>query len=162
MNNTFLFLAKRYQIIEPLIITRTRSCPSVYCDASKRKININGRILDGVNSPIFNPLEEWIKNYSKLRPRRLTVNISFEYFSTACVSGLLNFFHQLKYIYKNREKQLTINWYYEIGDEEMMEYGKNFEEILKISFNVIRVPEFSKTNSYFLRNLMHYLKSKFR
>lgn len=138
---SFFFPVERSQIIEPLIIVRTPRCPSVFCDARKRKIDIKGRILDGVSSPFFNPLEDWIKNYTKTKPSRLTVNITLEYFSTDCVCGLLNLFHQLKYAYRNNKKRLIINWYYEDDDEDMLEYGKNFEEIIKVPFNVIRFRE---------------------
>jgi len=37
--------------------------------------------------------------------------------------------------------QVTINWYYDEDDEDMLESGENYQEIINIPFNMQVLPQ---------------------
>jgi hypothetical protein len=52
----------------------------------------------------------------------------------------LDVFKKLEAIHKNGNK-ITINWYYEQDDEDMLEAGEDYQAIISVPFKMIQVEE---------------------
>jgi hypothetical protein len=65
------------------------------------------------------------------------MDIELEYFNSGSSKALLHILRALTEIVKKGNK-LTINWYYEEGDDDIMERGEYYESILEIKFNFIQ------------------------
>ena len=65
------------------------------------------------------------------------MNIQLEYFNTSSSKCILDLFKKLEAI----NKAITIHWYYEVDDEDMLEAGEDYEAIINIPFKMIEVDE---------------------
>jgi hypothetical protein len=113
-----------------LILQRTDSLPEV-CFMSTGELKITGRALPEDAIRFFQPLFEWISGFTG---ENVNVEINLDYFNTSVSKQLLDLF---KMIEKNPQiKTAHIKWMYEEGDEEMLESGEIYQELLP-GFNFI-------------------------
>ena len=68
-----------------------------------------------------------------------TINIRLDYLnssSTSCLLGILRDYEKL-----NKTITTIVNWQYESEDEDILNIGLNFSEIIDLKFNMIVVDE---------------------
>jgi hypothetical protein len=113
-----------------LILEKTDSLPAV-CFMSTGDLKITGRALPEDAVRFFQPLFEWINGFTG---ENVNAEINLDYFNTSVSKQLLDLF---KMIDKNPNvKSVNIKWMYEEGDEEMLESGEIYHELLP-GFNFI-------------------------
>ena len=64
------------------------------------------------------------------------VDMELEYMNSGSSKSILQILREFINI-SNEDHTVIINWYYEIGDDDMHEKGEYFETILKHPFNFI-------------------------
>jgi len=113
-----------------LIIQKTDSLPAIQFMTSG-ELKITGRALPEDAVRFFLPLFEWIKEYTG---ETVNLEINLDYFNTSVSKQLLDLF---KFIERNPHvKSINVKWMYEEGDEEMLESGEIYHELLP-NFNFI-------------------------
>lgn len=100
-------------------------------------IEIKGRSIPENSLKFYEELIDWIEDYSKDAKDNTQVNIQLEYFNTSSSKCLLDLFKKMEHVSKN----VTINWFYEEDDEDMLEAGEDYEAIINIPFKMIEVDE---------------------
>lgn len=121
--------------MENLLIKATSKTPEVEF-LFNGKIKIKGRSIPEDASIFFDKLQSWVFQYC-LNPQNDTeVSIELEYMNSASAKSLLQMLSELTEVAK-RGKNIHVNWYYESGDDDMIERGEYFEKILKFKFNYI-------------------------
>jgi hypothetical protein len=107
-----------------LEIPATCSTPAVIFDG-KDKLLIEGRSFPEDVDDFYRPLIEWTAN---LEINSLLIDINLEYINSASSKLLL---HILKLLDANQHiAELSVNWRYEEGDEDVLESGQIYEELL--------------------------------
>ena len=107
-----------------LIIQGTESLPFVSF-STNGELKITGRALPEDAAKFFAPLHAWIADFSA---DEVQLEINLDYFNTSVSKQLLDFF---KTIEKNpANKSIQLKWMYEDGDEEMLESGELYKELL--------------------------------
>ena len=120
--------------MKDLIIEESRLRPKVYFNAARGLLNIEGRSLLEYAEELFDPINKWFEEYS-LDPYKETVlNIALEYFNSSTAKALIRFLALVKKVEKRTN--LIVNFYYD--DENVLEYGKDFSEIVDLKFNFIQ------------------------
>jgi uncharacterized Fe-S radical SAM superfamily protein PflX len=110
--------------METIIIEATHSTPAVNFNCDGR-LMIEGRSLPEDVNRFYKPLIEWI---AKLVSESVKLDINLEYLNSASSKKLLEL---LKILDANSKiKSFIINWHYEAGDDDALETGQIFEEIL--------------------------------
>ena len=110
--------------MQDLFIERTDTLPSIELKTDG-KIKLEGRALPENAHQFFEPLIAWAKEYSN---EDIQIDINLEYFNTSVSKQLLDF---LKVFEDNpANKRITIVWHYEEGDDEMLESGEIYEDLL--------------------------------
>jgi hypothetical protein len=96
---------------------------------------IRGRSIHENPSKFFEPIIKWVDLYLRT-PRPTTVfDIELEYFNSGSSRYILDI---LRALMKNKaNNKLIVNWYYENGDEDLLERGQYYESILNAKFNFI-------------------------
>jgi hypothetical protein len=89
------------------------------------KMLIKGRSLPENAVKFYKPLMDWA---NALQVDALTIDINLEYLNSASSRKLLDLLKILDA--NNYIKELTINWYYEVDDEDALEHGQIYEEFL--------------------------------
>ena len=96
---------------------------------------ISGRCIPENAIIFFESLFSYIVEYSK-SPFPLTeVILLLEYSNSSTNRSLMTIFTLMEKIYENGNN-VRINWYYEPGDEFMLDLGNDFKSIIRIPFIV--------------------------
>jgi len=112
--------------------------PKVNFDPDHGLIELSGRSTPENTETVYRPLIDWMEEYVKAPKESTTVNIRFEYFNSSSAKYLIRLLEFLNRLDESGKK-FAINWFYE--DEELLEYGEDFEDVLELHFNYINVEE---------------------
>jgi hypothetical protein len=122
--------------MENLFIEGSESLPTVEFNTNGL-LKLTGRALPENAHNFFNPLITWVKEFSI---DDLKIEINLEYFNTAVSKQLYDL---LKSVESNtRFKKISLKWFYEDGDDEILEAGEIYEDLLpRIKFTYQRFAE---------------------
>lgn len=107
-----------------MVIEATNTTPAVYYGEDK-KLVIKGRSIIEDVMKFYQPLIDWA---GMLAVDKLTVEIDIDFMNSASSKKLLNLLKVLDA--NNKIKKLNIHWRYEEDDEDALEQGQIFEELL--------------------------------
>ncbi len=142
--------------MENIFIEPTRTTPLINFDPDKSLLEIKGRSSPENSIKFYQKTLENLDEYSISGESGFTANIAFEYFNTSSSKCLFDIFKWLSKI-KNSGKKVTINWYYEEGDDDMMETGEDYSDLLDLNFNFFEMEEddlwFQNVDEYKQRSL---------
>jgi hypothetical protein len=114
--------------MDQLFIQATKATPRVEFLPSG-ELSIDGRSLPEDPHGFYNPLINWIK-ISTLE--NINLEIRFEYMNTSSYKQIFTLLNCIKdNIYA---KNVKIQWYYEEGDDDGYETGKEFESLIRLPF----------------------------
>ncbi|MBI5218902.1 MAG: DUF1987 domain-containing protein [Bacteroidia bacterium] len=126
--------------MEPLSIEGTLRTPTVKFNYLAGKIEIKGRSIMDNAIGFYKPLYTWLEKYQANPQKHTEVNFQLEYFNTASSKCLVDIFKSLMAIYSARN-QVVINWYYTEDDDDMADVGEDFQAIVNIPFNIIKIQD---------------------
>lgn len=110
---------------DDLVISSSKLLPSVEFHTTG-SLMIEGKLVPDHVSEFFHPLKEWL---DKLVCKEVVFDINIEYISNNASVQLLQLLKMLND--SDYVESITINWHYEIEDEEHYEKGMIFSEKLK-------------------------------
>jgi len=119
--------------MENLLIKGTSRTPEVDFNINGN-IRIRGRSIPEDAGLFYNHLYSWIFRYCMNPLPETIVNLELEYMNSGSAKSILQILRELSSITHNESQKLSINWYYEMGDEDMLEKGEYFQSILKHTF----------------------------
>jgi hypothetical protein len=101
-------------------------------------IKIKGRSIHENVTEFFEPVSHWISEYIEDPAEVTCVDIALEYFNSASAKVFIQLFQKLTYV-QLKHKKFIFNWYYEQGDEDILERGEYFASVLDVPFNFIKI-----------------------
>jgi SiaC family regulatory phosphoprotein len=122
-------------VLKNLHIEGTRKTPTISLDVDGR-IRIEGRSIPEDASLFFNDIIEWVDLYIASNNPRTQIDIALEYLNSGTSKFILQILKKLKE-YSNNGHELVINWYFEEGDDDIMERGEYYSSILDMKINYI-------------------------
>lgn len=126
--------------MESLLIDATSKTPAFFFDNKKKLIEISGKSTPEDHIAFYTPILEWFDRFILDPPEHTQLNVKLDYFNTSSSKVLLKIFRKLELI-TEVEKQVEVNWYYEIGDWDMKDCGLDYKTIVNVPFKLIEVPE---------------------
>jgi hypothetical protein len=123
--------------MEDLRILRTKNTPEVVLTAEGR-IKIKGRSIHENVTEFYAQVEEWISGYILDPAKVTTVDLNLEYFNSASAKVFVHLLQKITYV-TLKHKKYIVNWYYEDGDDDILERGEYFSNVLDIPFNFIKI-----------------------
>lgn len=126
--------------IENLLVEGTVKTPTVVLDADAGVLLIRGRSIPENTIDFFSPINDWVDSYCAVPKDKTTFQIRLEYFNTSTSKCLLDLLRKFENINKFRS-EVTVEWYYEINDDDMEEAGQDYQAIVELPFNMIEVEE---------------------
>lgn len=127
--------------MEKIFIEPTRVTPLVKFDPNEGLLEIKGRSSPENSILFYQKIMDALDQYGQSGKDELTTSFSFEYFNTSSSKCLFDLFKKLKALQSNGIN-LIINWYYEEDDEDMMEAGEDYADLLDLEFNYLEIEEF--------------------
>ncbi len=120
--------------MESYLLEPTRVSPQIRFLPDEGLLELRGRSSPEHPLQLYQPLIERLDEYVSNGSQQLIINFELDYFNTSsskCIYELLRKAGQMYAL----GKTLTVNWYYEEDDEDMMEQGEDFADLLDIEFN---------------------------
>ncbi len=99
---------------------------------------LKGRSIPENSIEFYKPLIEWIESYSESPNSSTVLNVQLEYFNTSSSKCILDVFKKLESV---TGSEVSVKWYYEEDDEDMLEAGEDYEAIIDLPFEMIEVEE---------------------
>lgn len=127
--------------MEKIFIEPTRVTPLVNFDPDKGLLEIKGRSSPENSILFYQKIIDGLDEFAQSDREKLQANFSFEYFNTSSSKCLFDVFKRLSKL-DELGKKLVINWYYEEDDEDMMEAGEDYADLLDLEFNFLEIEEF--------------------
>lgn len=116
---------------------QTRSSPEVILDPAGF-IRFKGRSILEDSASFYEPVIDWLDNYVSSPATQTVVDIELEYFNSATAKFIITIIQLLSTV-TFRNRKLKVNWYYEEGDEDILERGEYIASVLEVNFNFIRI-----------------------
>ncbi len=122
--------------MEVINIKGTDDTPNVILDKSSGQFELSGRSLPEDVSSFYEVVLNWIDEYAADPLDRTEFNIKLEYFNTASSKVILDILLKFEEIVENG-KEVVVKWYYHEDEEDMLEAGEEYSDIVEIAFDYV-------------------------
>lgn len=123
--------------MQVLRIQKTKSSPEIILDPAGI-IKIKGRSIQENAAEFYEPVQDWVEDYVNDPAEITSVDINLEYFNSASARIFIALFQKITFV-SLKDKKYIFNWYFEEGDEDILERGEYFASVLDIPINFIRI-----------------------
>jgi hypothetical protein len=117
-------------------IKGTEDTPNVILDKDKGLLEISGRSLPEDVNMFYEQILNWIDEYSENPNDRTEFNFKLEYFNTASSKVILDILLKFEEIVE-KGKEVVIKWHYHEDEEDMLEAGEEYADIVEIPFDYV-------------------------
>lgn len=126
--------------MEELVIEGTPKTPTIKFNPNNGYLLVRGRSIPENSIEFYKPLVDALEAYNKSSKPQTKVDIQLEYFNTSSSKCILDVFKKLEAI-NAVSSEVTINWFYEEDDEDMLEAGEDYQAIISVPFKMVEVEE---------------------
>tara|TARA_R110001592_G_scaffold72804_6_gene222497 strand:+ start:5685 stop:6068 length:384 start_codon:yes stop_codon:yes gene_type:complete len=126
--------------MEELVIEGSPKTPTIKFDPSTGYLLLKGRSIPENSIEFYKPLVDVLDAYNGNAKPTTKVDIQLEYFNTSSSKCILDVFKKLEAI-NSGASEVSINWFYEEDDEDMLEAGEDYQAIISVPFKMIEVEE---------------------
>jgi hypothetical protein len=119
-----------------IIISATEDTPGIRLDAANDVFEISGRSLPEDVVKFYKPILDWLDEYAQSPNEDTVFEFKLSYFNTASSKIILDVLMKLEGIHDSG-KNISIKWYYPSDDEDMMEAGEEYAEIVGCHIELI-------------------------
>ncbi|MFN8208039.1 MAG: DUF1987 domain-containing protein [Bacteroidales bacterium] len=123
--------------MEDLIISGTKRTPEVNFRRDGH-MRLAGRSIPEDPTKFYDALYIWVYEYCQNPPENTHIDIELEYFNSGSSRSVLHIMRELADL-RNKGKNVSVNWYYEEGDDDVLERGNYYATILNLPFSFIPV-----------------------
>lgn len=122
--------------MESIKIEGTQDTPTITLDAENKKFEISGKSFPADVAQFYQPVLDWIDEYSEKPADKTVLVLKMDYFNTASSKVILDILYRFEDIANDGHKVL-IQWYYPDDDEDMQETGEEYSDIVDVEFEHI-------------------------
>jgi hypothetical protein len=125
-----------------LLIDQTVNSPRIHFDPDEGIFEISGESRPPNVAEFYKVLFSWLEQYSGYLPdiqnsnKQVSITFNFEYFNSSSSKYILDFCRQIA-DWRSKGKNITVKWYYEKEDLDMLESGKEMSRIAKFPFEFV-------------------------
>ena len=124
--------------MELLEIEGTNITPSIKFDAESGVLDLKGRSIPENSLEFYQPIYNWLDAYVESPQEKTVVNVHLDYFNTSSSKCILDILKRVDKLDENG-KDVLVKWYYDENDEDMMESGEDYMDLLEAPFELIEI-----------------------
>lgn len=109
-----------------LVIEGTSSSPLMKFKTDG-KFEISGKSIPSNAHRLFEPVFNWLKDYNS---EKTVFTFKLEYLNTSSSKILFDILLNVK----EKSEDVLVQWFYEEGDDDVLDTGKHYESLLKLPF----------------------------
>jgi SiaC family regulatory phosphoprotein len=121
--------------MEKIYYEGSPNTPKVIFDNTKGIIEIRGKSIPENAIKFFQPLIEWLKDYSHNPCDSTKVVLQIDYFNTSSSKCILQVLKVLERI--SAKHEVIVDWIYR--DEDMYEIGEDYQLLIRLPFNMLEL-----------------------
>lgn len=125
-------------MVEPLHIPPTEISPEVLLDLTEKKFLIQGRSMPENAEKFFGPVVGWMRDNLPFQFLKANFDVNLEYYNTGTFIRLMAIFNLLEELNK-KDNQFRVRWIVDAEDEDNINDGKSFQEVVRVPFDIIEV-----------------------
>lgn len=126
--------------MDSLIIEATEDSPNVNFDIRTNQYVISGKSRPENTSKFYNPIFSWLTDLESSLAAKEAVSLSFtfkmEYFNSISAKYIADIILFLKDL-EDKGHNIKVKWHYQQSDEDMLEAGKEFANMVEMDFDLI-------------------------
>lgn len=122
------------------LIEATATSPRFEINRENGIILLKGRSVPSDPSLFFEPMLIMLDDYLTNPAKKTVLVVTVDYFNTPSDKYLLRMFRKLEAVH-SFEKDISVEWNYEEGDEDMEKAGEYYKSILKVPFKLKEIKE---------------------
>lgn len=119
--------------LKALHLDATKETPEVTLDAAGNKFEITGRSFPLNAKGFYAPILEWLESYAASPNGKTEFMFRLEYFNTPSSKSISDILKKMKEI-KDAGNDVTVNWYYEEDDIDILDLGHVFARTVGMDF----------------------------
>jgi len=123
------------RIMDKFYIKGTAETPTVSFDSTGNTFEISGKSLPEDVKEFYHPIIKWLTEYCQSPNDVTTLKVRMEYFNTASSKMILELFELLNKLHLSG-RNAAIEWYYQEDDEDMMDAGNDYADMLDLPFKI--------------------------
>jgi uncharacterized protein YkuJ len=123
-------------MMEPLDIKATNDTPRVLFDPDNNLFEISGRSLPEDVVTFYQPVLDWLDEYTRTPLKKTDFVFKYIYFNTATSKLVQDILIRLEHL-QEKGLEVKVSWYYEQDDEDMLDLGIEFKENVNIAFEIV-------------------------
>jgi hypothetical protein len=120
--------------MDKFLVNKTSKSP--FISLEKGLFQFSGRSIPEDAKRIFRPVMDWMKTYDPGKESKTIINFSFDYLDTSSSKCVFDILKVLDNLFE-KGHEIVINWYYEEGDDDMLDLGIHLKSFVKAPFNFI-------------------------
>jgi len=122
--------------METIKIQGSEDTPKIILDAANEILEISGRSLPEDVSSFYEPVLNWLTEYTENPNKKTIFNFKLTYFNTASSKLLLDILMKLEEMHE-KGQEVLIRWHYPEDDEDMAEAGEEYADIVDVPFEQV-------------------------
>lgn len=131
--------------MEALKLEVTDNTPKIILDPNSHELEFEGDSRPEDVQKFFQPIMNWLNDYESyvktVGDVNLDTNFKLEYFNSSSAKYIMDIILKLGKIAESGNVKLNINWHYDEMDEDMLDAGEEFEDMLDVEFNFVVIPD---------------------
>jgi len=120
-----------------LNITGTEDTPEIKFNPQINEFVISGRSLPEDVTTFYKPVFEWLEGFTGSPSSHATFKFKLDYFNTASSKIILDILMKLEEMVSENKTGVKIEWHYSESDDDMLEAGEEYKELVEVPFNLI-------------------------
>jgi len=128
--------------MDPLQIHATDESPGINFDKDLGKFLIFGKSFPEEARRFFDPALLWLEEYVKDPNDETIFEFRLEYYNSATATMILEILYMLERIIEYQEKKIKIIWNYLEIDDDMLDTGEEYAEMIKIPFEFKAIQDY--------------------
>ena len=122
--------------MDPLFIIGSNECPTIILDKDRATFEITGQSLPEEAISFYTPVIDWFEEYIKDALPLTVLVLKLDYCNSSSTKAIADVMEVLEDHSKNGGN-VEVQWFYMEDDDDMLDVGKEFQEIIKIPFSFI-------------------------
>ncbi len=117
-----------------LNIKSTNTTPEINYNPKSGILEFSGKSLPTNSIEFYEPVFNWANSFfnSADVPTNFTLEFKIDYYNTSSSKQIAKFFRIIETSLAS--EIVTINWFYDEEDIDMLDAGKRFDKLMKVSF----------------------------
>ncbi len=128
--------------MDQLIIESSSSTPKIFLDKESGKFEITGKSFPEESRVFYSPVYVWLELYAQNPNEETLFEFKMEYFNSSSSLIILEILNILDSI-KKSGKEVTILWNHLAIDEDMLEAGEEYSELVSLPFKYNAMEDFN-------------------